>query len=77
MHHLSLWITLIECSNHIWIRFFMVFIDDIVIYYRTSQEHEEYMKTVLFVLQKNKLFAKVIKCEFWMSKVKFLGHVIS
>src|SRR3954470_16380134 len=58
-------------------QFVVVFIDDILIYSRTPQEHEEHLRIVLSVLQENKLFAKLSKCEFWMTEVRFLGHVIS
>src|SRR3954468_22904576 len=58
-------------------QFVVVFIDDILIYSRTPQEHEEHLRIVLSVLQENQLFAKLSKCEFWMTEVRFLGHVIS
>ncbi|XP_050897070.1 uncharacterized mitochondrial protein AtMg00860-like [Lathyrus oleraceus] len=55
----------------------VIFIDDILIYSRTPQEHGEHLRIVLLVLQENQLFAKLSKCEFWMNEVRFLGHVIS
>ena len=58
-------------------QFVVIFIDDILIYSRTSQEHEEHLRIVLSVLREKHLFAKLSKCEFWMSEVRFLGHVIS
>ncbi|XP_062171027.1 uncharacterized mitochondrial protein AtMg00860-like [Alnus glutinosa] len=57
--------------------FVVVFIDDILIYSTNHQEHGEHLKTVLNVLRERQLFAKLKKCEFWMEKVPFLGHVIS
>jgi hypothetical protein len=57
--------------------FIVVFIDDILIYSTNHQEHGEHMKIVLNVLREKQLFAKLKKCEFWMEKVSFLGHVIS
>jgi hypothetical protein len=57
--------------------FVIVFIDDILIYSTNHQEHQEHLKTVLNVLREKQLFAKLKKCEFWMEKVSFLGHVIS
>src|SRR4051812_28990007 len=58
-------------------RFVVIFIDDILIYSKTVDEHMEHLRIVLSVLREKQLFAKLSKCEFWMSEVKFLGHVIS
>jgi hypothetical protein len=55
----------------------VVFIDDILIYSKSREEHEEHLATVLSILRKHKLFAKFKKCEFWLEEVTFLGHVIS
>jgi hypothetical protein len=57
--------------------FVVVFIDDILVYSTNHQEHEEHLKKVLDILREEKLFAKLKKCEFWLEKVSFLGHVIS
>ncbi|KAA0066469.1 pol protein [Cucumis melo var. makuwa] len=57
--------------------FVIVFIDDILIYSKTEAEHEEHLHQVLETLQANKLYAKFSKCEFWLRKVTFLGHVVS
>jgi hypothetical protein len=57
--------------------FVVVFVDDILIYSTNHQEDGEHLKTVLNVLREKQLFAKLKKCEFWMEKVSFLGHVIS
>jgi hypothetical protein len=57
-------------------RFMVVFIDDILIYSETTQEHEEHLRTVLERLRRQKLYAKFSKYEFWMEKVAFLGHVL-
>jgi hypothetical protein len=57
--------------------FVVVFIDDILVYSTNHQEHEEHLKKVLDILREEKLFAKLKKCEFWLKKVSFLGHVIS
>ncbi|GKC19464.1 putative reverse transcriptase domain-containing protein [Tanacetum coccineum] len=57
-------------------KFVIVFIDDILIYLKNKQEHEEHLKLTLELLKKQELYAKFSKCEFWIPKVQFLGHVI-
>ncbi|GJU88448.1 putative reverse transcriptase domain-containing protein [Tanacetum coccineum] len=57
-------------------RFVIVFIDDILIYSKSRKEHEGYLKLIMRLLKKEELYAKFSKCEFWLSKVQFLGHVI-
>ncbi|KAL0561191.1 hypothetical protein IC582_001612 [Cucumis melo] len=57
--------------------FVIVFIDDILIYSKTEAEHEEHLHQVLKTLRANRLYAKFSKCEFWLKKVSFLGHVVS
>jgi hypothetical protein len=57
--------------------FTVVFIDDILIYSRTPEEHEEHLRKALERLWRKKLHAKLEKCEFWLDSMSFLGHVIS
>ena len=58
-------------------KFVIVFIDDILIYSRSQKEHAEHLALVLRRLQDKQLYAKFKKCEFWLDKVVFLGHVVS
>ena len=58
-------------------RFVVVFVDDILIYSASEEEHGEHVRIVLQILREHQLYAKYEKCDFWLSEVKFLGHVIS
>jgi hypothetical protein len=58
------------------ITFVLVFIDDIVVYSKTEEEHEEHLRIVLQTLRKQKLYAKFAKCDFYQKKIQYLGHVI-
>jgi hypothetical protein len=58
-------------------KFVVVFIDAILVYSQNEQEHEEHLRKVLQRLQDCQFYAKLIKCEFWISEVLFLGHIIN
>jgi hypothetical protein len=58
-------------------KFVVVFIDDILIYSQNEQEHEEHLRKVLQRLRDCQVYAKLSKCEFWISEVLFLGHIIN
>ena len=55
----------------------IVFIDDILVYSKTKEEHERHLREVLETLRREKLYAKFSKCEFWLREVQFLGHVVN
>ena len=55
----------------------VVFVDDILIYSKTPEEHALHLWIALQTLKEHQLFAKREMCEFWMPEVKFLGHVVS
>ena len=57
-------------------KFIVVFINDILIYSNTQEEHAEHLRLVLSVLREKQLYVKLSKCEFWMDELQFLGHVI-
>jgi hypothetical protein len=58
-------------------KFVVVFVDGILIFSKTEEEHEKHLRLVLDKLRSNKLYAKFSKCEFWLTQVAFLRHVIS
>ncbi|XP_057793178.1 uncharacterized protein LOC131009787, partial [Salvia miltiorrhiza] len=58
-------------------KFVLVFIDDILIYSKNDKDHEEHLRIVLETLRTERLYAKFSKCEFWLSEVTFLGHIVS
>jgi hypothetical protein len=58
-------------------KFVVVFIDDILIYSQSEEEHVDHLKMVLQRLREHQLYAKLSKCEFWIEEVLFLGHIIN
>ncbi|GAB2279018.1 hypothetical protein Dimus_039319 [Dionaea muscipula] len=58
-------------------RFVVVFIDDILIYSRSREDHVEHLRLALQTLRDRQLYAKFSKCEFWLDRISFLGHVIN
>ena len=58
-------------------QFVVVFIDEILVYSKDTQEHEQHLRIVLQILREKKLFAKLSKCDFLLKEVSFLGHIMS
>ena len=55
----------------------MVFVDNILIYSQFEEEREDHLRVILQLLRDHQLYAKFSKCEFWLTRVRFLGHVVS
>ncbi|WMV30091.1 hypothetical protein MTR67_023476 [Solanum verrucosum] len=58
-------------------QFVVVFIDDILIFTKSSEDHDKHLRIILKILKEKELYAKFSKCEFWLDEVAFLGHVVS
>jgi hypothetical protein len=58
-------------------KFVVVFVDDILIFSKNEEEHDERIRLVLHKLRENQLYDKLSKCEFWLKEISFLGHIIS
>jgi hypothetical protein len=58
-------------------KFVIVFIDDILVKSKSNEEHEKHLRLIIEKLRGHKLYAKFSKCEFWLSEVAFLGHIVS
>jgi hypothetical protein len=59
------------------VNFVSVFLDDIIIYYKSEEEHENHLRMVLQILREHQLYAKLSKCSFDQKKIHYLGHIIS
>jgi hypothetical protein len=55
----------------------IIFIDDILMYSKTKEDHVKHLRVVLYKLRDHTLYAKFSKCEFWLTEVSFLGHILS
>jgi hypothetical protein len=58
-------------------KFVVVFIDNILIYSRSNEEHGQHLRIILGKLQDHQLYVKFSKCEFWLQEVSFLGHILT
>ena len=58
-------------------KFVVVFVDDILIYSQSKEEHKDHLQIILQALRDHQLYAKFSKCDFWLIEVRFLGHIVS
>jgi hypothetical protein len=58
-------------------KFVIVFLDEIIIYSKSKEEHEHHLRLVLQVLREQQLYAKLSKCSFYQKQIHYLGHIIS
>jgi hypothetical protein len=58
-------------------KFVIVFLDDILVYSKSEEEHEQHLRMVLQVLREHQLFSKLRKCSFYQKQIHYLGHIIS
>ena len=58
-------------------QFFVVFVDEILIYSQSEEEHENHLRVILQLLRDHHLYTKFSKCEFWLTEMRFLGSVVS
>ena len=74
-------VAFMDLMNHIFRpyvdRFFVVFIDNILVYSKDREDHDAHLRVVLETLRKEQLHAKISKCEFWLREVSFLRHIVS
>ena len=58
-------------------RFVLVFLDDILVYSKNEEEHEEHLRLTLQLLREHQLYVKLSKCDFYRDRIQYLGHIIS
>jgi hypothetical protein len=58
-------------------KFVIVFLDDILVYSKSEEEHEHHLRMVLQVLREDQMYVKLSKCSFYQKKIHYLGHIIS
>jgi hypothetical protein len=58
-------------------KFVIVFLDDILIYFKSEEDHEHHLRLVLKVLRENQLYSRLSKFSFYQKKIHYLGHIIS
>nr|GFB08022.1 putative reverse transcriptase domain-containing protein [Tanacetum cinerariifolium] len=74
----AVFMDLMNCIFHEYLdKFVIVFIDDILVYSKSEEEHEQHLRILFEILRQKKLYAKFSKCEFWLQQVAFLGHIVS
>ena len=64
-------------STDIWTSLFLFSFDDILVYYKNEEEHEEHLTLTLQLLREHQLYAKLSKCDFCRDRIQYLGHIIS
>jgi hypothetical protein len=57
-------------------KFVIVFLDDILIYSKSKEDHEHHLRLVLQVMREHQLYAKLSKCSFYQNKIDYMGHII-
>ena len=63
-------------QNRYFDKFILVFLDDILVYSKNEEEHEEHLRLILQLLREHQLYAKFNKCDFYRDRIQYLGHII-
>lgn len=75
---LAIFVYLINYVSRMYLNsFVIIFINDIIVYLRSREEHEHHLRIVLHALRDNRIYAKISECEFWIESVTFIGHMES